>query len=128
MRQGNLDKYLELLRKTLAHCEPPENWRPLLAARQLEILARKAHSLKGVAATLGLQSVREAAEAFDTACRRAAQEAGPGGRDTPPDDDLPGGTPCPRLESALETLIAAFGRTFGDLRQLFQAEPAEEGA
>ena len=104
VRQRNLEKYLQLLRKSLAHCESPAAWRPLLAAGDWPALRQRAHSLKGVAATLGLRAVQNAVETLAGELQAAE----------------------PAASAALEALILAYDRSFSDLKMLFATDETKD--
>ena len=72
---GNRTLYLHLLREFLrSQKDAPEELGGLLQAGDREGIQSKAHSLKGVAANLGMGSVREAAAELEAAAANSNQE------------------------------------------------------
>ncbi|WP_371323290.1 response regulator [Dechloromonas sp. ZY10] len=106
VRNQDFGKYLELLRKTLDHCESPAEWRELVARAQFSPVLKKVHSLKGVASTLGLVAIRQAAERLELILRVPSEE-----------------TQC---RKELENMISVFERSFADLRAALLSVVEEE--
>lgn len=68
--RGSQEKYLKLIERFIdSHANDPRQFAEALASRDGEGLARLAHSLKGVAGTLGLVAIAEQARALEAARR-----------------------------------------------------------
>jgi two-component system, sensor histidine kinase and response regulator len=74
--RGSQEKYLKLIERFIgSHADDPKHLAEALASRDAEALARLAHSLKGVASTLGLVAIAEQARALEVARRPEGFEA-----------------------------------------------------
>ncbi|BCU06149.1 hypothetical protein Atep_08260 [Allochromatium tepidum] len=68
--RGSQEKYLKLLERFIgSHADDPRHLAEALANRDGEALARLAHSLKGVAGTLGLVAIAEQAKSLEVVRR-----------------------------------------------------------
>ncbi|ADC61995.1 PAS domain S-box protein [Allochromatium vinosum] len=68
--RGSQEKYLKLIERFIgSHADDPRHLAEALANRDGEALARLAHSLKGVAGTLGLIAIAEQAKSLEVARR-----------------------------------------------------------
>ena len=102
--RGRLKSYLRLLGAFIAnHAEDPLLIATSLDQSRLDDATRQAHTLKGAAATLGLQSVREAAAALEAALRTQADAS--------------------HIHRQLDTLKLAHTRMRADLQALLDSLP-----
>lgn len=102
--RGRLKSYLRLLGAFIAnHAEDPLLIATSLDQSRLDEATRQAHTLKGAAATLGLQSVREAAAALEAALRTQADASD--------------------IHRQLDTLKLAHTRMRADLQALLDSLP-----
>jgi PAS domain S-box-containing protein len=103
--RGKAQRYLDLANKFVAaHRDDMQRLGELLARHDDEAAVRLAHSLKGAAATLGMDELAEHAKKIEHALRSAPADSA-----TVPEDDIGA------IDRAFEALAAALG---GSVREL----------
>jgi len=127
---GNADGYLRLLRRVPGqHGEDPQRLRDAAVVGDYRTVREVAHALKGVAATIGMTEVRDAAAALETAAKAKLREgAAEPATATPVPARVPAGSDAiAPLIDRLEGELVHIRRALTETGILEPAEPEPAG-